>query len=106
MTEEELAAIEARAIAATEGPWTHDDTTCSVVADSDKVKDWSITDLVTWENGRFIANARADVPALIAEVRRLRVQLAKIAGGIYRPGEAAAFTFQSLAKDALAGGTK
>lgn len=49
MTESELDAIEARANAATPGPWY----------------DFSI------------ANSRADIPALIAEVRRLKAEAAK-----------------------------
>ena len=77
MTEEELTAIEARATAATMGPWdghqnsgvmskhTHDsvfETGCGCCTN----KDLSV------EDATFIAAARADVPALVAEVRRLR----------------------------------
>lgn len=79
MTEEELEEIEKRANAATEGPW-------EVVPDPDKpyldkvVRHYGhLTDLLaqcfhTNGNATFIAHAREDVPALIAEVRRLRAE--------------------------------
>jgi hypothetical protein len=75
MNEEQLQAIEARCNAATSGPWME-------VAESGE---WWITgpeseDYVMTTNAGdiqqadvdFIANARADVPALIAEVRQLQ----------------------------------
>ena len=49
----DLEAIKARATAATEGPWEWDDPTI----------------------GQFLAHAREDIPALLAEVERLRGQL-------------------------------
>lgn len=69
LTNEDLDAIEARANAATEGPWAADrlegnlDSLYSRVAE---VGMWLEAD------AEFIAHARADVPALVAEVRRLR----------------------------------
>jgi hypothetical protein len=48
MTDEELDRIEARCNAATAGPW---------------------------KDGEFIVAAREDIPALLAEVRRLRAEL-------------------------------
>ena len=48
MTEEQLRKIEARAAAATKGPW--------------------------FKHGMFIAQSREDVPALVAEVRRLQAE--------------------------------
>lgn len=50
----------------------------------------------------FRDEVQDDVRELIAEMRRLREALALIAGGLYRQGEAAAYTFQTVAKDALA----
>jgi hypothetical protein len=76
MTKEQLAAIEARATAATMGPWeghanagvvskhTHDDvfeTGCGCCTEKD----------LSAEDAAFIAAARVDVPFLVAEVRRL-----------------------------------
>ena len=77
MTEQELTAIEERANAATMGPWeghsnsgvtskhTHDnvfETGCGCCTHND----------LSVEDAAFIAAARVDVPALVAEVRRLR----------------------------------
>jgi hypothetical protein len=81
VTEDDLQAIELRANAATPGPW-------AIVYDGSS--DWSIgpqpdpqglSVAGVWKSGwndgnppdaEFIASARTDVPALIAEVRRLR----------------------------------
>ena len=70
MNEQELQAIEERANAATPGPWSMQQSTLWLdvsigylahgLAERDKV---------------FIAHAREDVPALIAEVRELRAKL-------------------------------
>ena len=74
MNDEQLQAIKARANAATPGPWEcHNDDFVVVLHDGV----WhtiSIPD--TSPNAAFIAAARADVPALVAEVERLRAQLA------------------------------
>ncbi len=95
MTEQELAAIEARADAATPGPWGYERSDGSLwkityedededddgeFVAQDEVFSAQIGDLqpsdLTWEmthrNGEFVAHARADVPALLAEVRLLR----------------------------------
>ncbi len=66
MTDEELDHLEALANAATEGPWTWD--TYIVRADGRPI--------ITADSAmdaRFIAASREAVPALIAEVRRLRL---------------------------------
>lgn len=75
MTPEELAEIETRAEAATEGPWK---TFCPYGNSSRTQR--VVTGprgLVVFDDGnstdtdaRFIAHARTDIPALIAEVRR------------------------------------
>ena len=76
MNDEQLQAIKARANAATPGPWEcHNDDFVVVLHDGV----WhtiSIPD--TSPNAAFIAAARADVPALVAEVERLRAELAAV----------------------------
>ena len=100
MTTLDLDAIEARANAATPGPWgvgngTHivrglevtgrGSYTCiqsvAEVADEDDREDWGHDDFVEVDpedDAAFIAAARTDVPALVAEVRRLRAELAEV----------------------------
>lgn len=75
LTEDELSAIERRCELATRGPWR------SFVESRDQM---SVSDFIqtagediylsgaTTEDQDFVAAARQDVPALIAEVRRLR----------------------------------
>ncbi len=84
MTEEELTAIEGRANAATLGPWVrvaiesyHNDEMAFCVKSVPTGHDIASNqtyypDAVTPENQLFIAHARTDIPALVAEVRRLR----------------------------------
>lgn len=65
MTEAELAEIEARANAATPGPW--------------KIGGLRRLQMGLMEqDADFVTAARTDVPALVAEVRRLLAALAKI----------------------------
>lgn len=83
MTDEELAAIEERADAATPGPWRisrlrdgsdlvmSDGAPAGVVADCRDERGFNGDPDAT-----FIAAARSDVPALLAEVRRLRASIA------------------------------
>lgn len=80
MTESELQAIEARANAATPGPWSETDDTGTVIAcycsGGPGVFAGEADPAVYGGNDRadfaFIAAARSDVPTLIAEVRRLQ----------------------------------
>ena len=72
----DLDPIEAREKAATKGPWT-------VSQDYDDVLDSQGAHLASYwnpssriRNGEFIAHARTDVPAMAAEIRRLRTELA------------------------------
>ena len=80
----DLDAIEARAKAATPGPW---ESHTNRNDDNGRAWGWvaplrrTLVTIVTWNRGqnsnaeadaRFIAHAREDVPALVAEVRRLR----------------------------------
>jgi hypothetical protein len=65
MTEDELTAIEARANAATPGPWK-DNRAAGISGDGGE----PVIGLPC--NVDFVINARTDIPALVAEVRRLR----------------------------------
>lgn len=109
LTHEELAAIEQVAQAATPGPWfvrhLDDDAAMNLVAIStvpdtgrgERWPDFDHDEIVAatliqrpryvdvhderWdENARFIANARQDIPRLVAEIKRLRGQLASQGG--------------------------
>lgn len=85
MSEDELATIEARANAASPEPWAMavDDDGCLCVrigqspgyTDVLYMGDLEVTLPTDHANADFIAAARADVPALVAEVRRLRAGL-------------------------------
>jgi hypothetical protein len=81
VTEQELAEIEARANAATAGPWVYDGgggrhnqrvlatrAPDGVVMDNEPY----YPQMVAPADQEFCAAARTDVPALVAEVRRLR----------------------------------
>jgi len=90
MTDKELDAIEARANAATDGPWSWDcgdagidesQKYCTVSAEDD-TGDFAIAEINDMyppdggrSNARFIAHAREDVPDLVAEVKRLGSEL-------------------------------
>ena len=92
MDEAKLQEIEARANAATPGPWIGDGefgfvfqrgasrAHCIARLDHEDVRDTSGADLA------FIAHARTDVPALIAEVRRLRAEHAAALDAARREG--------------------
>jgi hypothetical protein len=82
----DIDSIEARALVAAEGPWMVDRQHPEIVLKPDKPgDDWDGTiiatlprddfDLPDFANAAFIAHAREDVPALVAEVRRLRAAL-------------------------------
>lgn len=75
MTQEELDVIKARANAATDGPWTYDQ--------SDMIRanyyQYHIADIRGYggnlpmeANGEFIASARTDIPLLLAEIERIK----------------------------------
>lgn len=88
LTEERLAEIKARADAATPGPWSpiigmtagdprEHPVICKVAVE---FQVWSRPDATRpmdaqHKNTRFIANARTDVPALIAEIEQLRAEV-------------------------------
>lgn len=74
MLDSDLDAIEARANAATPGPWEANgaDVTTRYISHGKGLVRWQIASYVDPRDLTFIAHAREDVPALVAEVRRLR----------------------------------
>lgn len=75
MTKQELAEIKARCKAATEGPW--DDKVTAVYKDNTAIR--ICADFHNFESDAyFIARARADIPALIAEIERLQADYDRI----------------------------
>ena len=89
MTPEELDAIEARATAATAGPWTYEGSGCihtRATEHYDPEDEAYVLEVLRGPddpsrhtaNGRFVAAARTDVPALVAEVRRLRTEVERL----------------------------
>lgn len=78
MTDQDLDRLEALANAATKGPWT-------LIGGGEYVTGVGVVVApddggVTPEDAEFIAHARTDVPALIAEVERLRAQIERVRG--------------------------
>lgn len=80
MTEQELKEIEERANKATPGPWRVDESLPNVYIRHDGIG-WPIASMFhtangPWkENAEFIAHARTDIPALLADNERLRAEL-------------------------------
>lgn len=87
MTSEELAAIKARAEAATPGPWKRSDEESGdyyvpgwyVEVPVSTGSQWIASSIDDQPDAAFIAHARTDVPALIAEVEILRRALHGVA---------------------------
>ena len=85
MSEERLQEIEARANAATKGPWIAEDGEIRTGVVLHRVgavplykhvaQDMEYGDCMSPEDADFMAHARTDVPDLISEVRRLRYML-------------------------------
>lgn len=77
LTTQQLADIAARATAATPGPWTVSEDYADILGpDGDQIASyWNPTSET--RNGEFIAHAREDVTALLAEVHRLTNELAE-----------------------------
>lgn len=69
MTDEELAAIRARAEAATPGPWAPFG---KQVIDSNQLFVLQGLGDHVYQDADFIAHAREDIPKLLAEIKRLR----------------------------------
>ena len=88
MSEDELSAIEERAERATPGPWHAHRDADSIglgpivfvhIPRADKDRSYALTNGERENSNRdFIAHARTDVPALVAEVRRLRGAMEKV----------------------------
>ena len=89
MTEQELEAISARAAAATPGPWLMeyadgaDDRPLVWVTTPDDDAEFSIGQVhyvthQTQYDGQFIADARTDVPALVAALREANAKIARM----------------------------
>ena len=77
MTEEQLREIEARAEAATPGPWRRGvGNTAMRVCSAYPAKSYFICEGTNADDLEFAAHAREDIPALVAEVRRLQRDLA------------------------------
>ncbi len=83
----DLAAIEARANAATEGPWEDNGSSIDrhwsvggqpVIELLSHNRGYESHETLEWKEAdrAFIAHARSDVPALVARVRELEAQLA------------------------------
>lgn len=74
MTDEDLDAIEKRAKEATPGPWKlwAAEVRADPVGDSNLDTSVPVARTYDTRNAKFVACARADVPALVAEIRRLR----------------------------------
>lgn len=72
MTEEDLRQIEARCNRSSEGPWEYSSGPEAVDGPGGSQVAWEVPNVA---NGEFIAHARTDAPALIAEVRRLRAEI-------------------------------
>ena len=124
MTPEDLDAIEKRAEAATKGPWEWHGTATTVpnkrrvmlrFLDGDRPTGIPISApnssiAPQSDDATFIEHARADVPALVAEVRRLRAALHRIGYEPYEPAEASdlevLYAIVRDARAALGEGTK
>ncbi|WP_069677315.1 hypothetical protein [Formosa sp. Hel1_33_131] len=93
MTEEELKEIEERCLSGTKGPWipmiegiTHtcgDDFIMIGVKDADDYENLSRGNDLYLSDGNnedlnFVANAKQDIPKLIAEIRKLKEKLNKV----------------------------
>lgn len=100
MTDADLAEIEARADAATPGPWRVDDKRppeCNIRHEGPGwpiCGMWSLSDNRP-ENATFIAHARSDVKDLVAEVRRLQGAIetlrARLCGNVCHGDDCACF---------------
>ena len=76
MPQEQLNAIRGRVTAATHGPWCHwsgRDQRDNCVKSDSREDMHTVADVIPEaDDAQFIAHARTDIPALLAEVERLR----------------------------------
>jgi len=77
MSEIDLAAIKARCDRATDGPWNVRELPLDYAEVSDRDSN-TVADAWHINDAYFIANARTDVPALVAEVERLRAEVERL----------------------------
>jgi hypothetical protein len=75
MTDVDIDAIQARADDSTEGPWEAYEHSNSMIIYSVDENDSVVAQVTRITDATFIAHARTDIPALIAEVKDLRAQL-------------------------------
>ena len=89
MTDQELAAIEDRAEAATPGPWSWHGKAVIKPGDLGEYEDivcgeggtpYGIKNAV---DGQFIAHSRQDIPALIARVRQLESEIEEMGENLH-----------------------
>lgn len=84
LTDQQLSGIEARANAATPGPWCTDSWEIYQGAEYEAGAEWIGETCRAGEmddsraDAEFVAAARTDVPALLAEVRRLTARVAEL----------------------------
>lgn len=81
MTEEQLAAIKARAEAATPGPWQRVTPYGIGVESGNGPVPLKVAWAAQENDAAFISAAREDVPALLAEVERLRAAVGRLREG-------------------------
>ena len=83
LSDQELAAIAARAAVALPGPWQSDPLTGTMVVDSlgREIVSCLAYPADALPTVEFIAQCRTDVPRLVAEVRRLRALIPERADG-------------------------
>ena len=88
LSDERLAGIEARAKAATPGPWCTDSWEIYQGAEYTAGAEWLGETCRAGEmdgsraDAEFVAAARTDVPELLAEVQRMRAELADFSGRV------------------------
>ena len=109
MDEKTLTEIEARAAAATEGPWMraeHADEPKAIVSVHRRylsllgLRDGTA---IIWDmaDAEFIARAREDVPALVAEVRRLNAALESAREAVLAAGRRIIDLTNQLAREVM-----
>lgn len=75
MTRDQLDAIRARVKAATPGPWRASRWPSNNPGITEA---WGLSGMVTFADATFCGHAREDVPALLAEVERLKVEVERL----------------------------
>lgn len=83
LTTEALEAIRKRAEAATEGPWEIEESRYEAHWNVGHPADFFSASLCPENDAEFIAHSREDIPALLAEVVRLREAVVVITEGMY-----------------------